>query len=69
MQGKIQKSGFTDVIPLICTSSVWGQSPVLFLPDSPSGCTIGGGCRGGGEGGEEGTGGPDCLMASILFPF
>ena len=29
MYGKMQESGLTEIIPLICTSALWGQYPVL----------------------------------------
>ena len=35
--GKIQESRLTDSIPLICTSVVLVQSPVLFHPEFPQG--------------------------------
>ena len=37
MYGKMQESGLTEIIPLICTSAIWGQYPVLSLPESPQG--------------------------------
>ena len=35
MYGKMQGSGLNEIIPLICTSAVWGQYPGLFHPESP----------------------------------
>ena len=37
MYGKTQESGFTEIIPLICTSAIWGQCPVFSHPDFPQG--------------------------------
>ena len=34
MYGKMQDSGFTEFIPFICTSAIWGQS--CFLVDLAS---------------------------------
>ena len=31
MYVKMQESGFTEVIPLICTSAIWGQHPVFSI--------------------------------------
>ena len=31
MHGKMQESGLTGIVPLICTSAPWGQDPVLSL--------------------------------------
>ena len=33
--GKIQESGLTEIIPLICTSAIWGQYPVFSHPEFP----------------------------------
>ena len=35
MCGKLQKSGLIEIIPLIHTSAVGGQYPVLSHPESP----------------------------------
>lgn len=40
MYGKMQESGLTEIIPLICTSALWGQYPVLSHPDSPQGPSL-----------------------------
>lgn len=35
--GKMQESGLTEIIPLICTSVTRGQNPMFLLPQgSPS---------------------------------
>ena len=31
MYGKMQESGLTEIIPLICISDIWGQYPVLLI--------------------------------------
>ena len=31
MYGKMQESGLTEIIPLICTSAIWGQYPVFHI--------------------------------------
>ena len=31
MHGKMQESGLTEIIPLICTSALWGQNILCFL--------------------------------------
>ena len=38
------KSGIIEIIPLMCTSAIWGQYPVFFSSWVSSGCTAGGGC-------------------------
>ena len=35
MYGKMQGSGLIEIIPLICTSAIGGQYPVLSHPESP----------------------------------
>ena len=35
MTGKMQESGLTKIIPLICTSAIWGQYPVFSHPEFP----------------------------------
>ena len=37
MCGKVQESGLTEIVPLMCTSALWGQRPVLSHPESPQG--------------------------------
>ena len=39
MSGKMQESGLTEIIPLICTFTIQGQYPVFLHPEIPSGCT------------------------------
>ena len=41
MCGKTQESGLTEIIPLMCTSALWGQHPAFLHPESPR-CTVGG---------------------------
>ena len=42
MNGKMQESGFTEIIPFICISAVLGQYPVFFsTPWTPLGFIIG----------------------------
>ena len=45
MYGKMQESGLVEIFPLMCTSAIWGQHPVLFHQVSSGGIT-GGGCNG-----------------------
>lgn len=35
MHGKMQESRLTEVIPLVCTSAIWGENPVLSHSKSP----------------------------------
>ena len=35
--GKTQRSGLTEIVPLICTSPVWGHCPVFSHPWFPEG--------------------------------
>ena len=35
------QSGLTEIIPLIRTSALWGQYPVLSHPESPQGAPLG----------------------------
>ena len=35
MYGKMQESGLSEIIPLICTSLIWGQYPVFSHPECP----------------------------------
>ena len=37
MYGKMQESGLTEILPLICTSTIWGQYPVFSHPEFPQG--------------------------------
>ena len=37
----MQESGFTEIIPLICTLSIEGQYPVLSHPECPQGAPLG----------------------------
>ena len=37
MNGKMQESGLTEIIPLKCTSALWGQYPAYLHPKSPPG--------------------------------
>ena len=41
LYGMMQESGLTEIIPLICTSAVWGQYPVLSHPESLQGALSG----------------------------
>ena len=41
MSGKMQRSGLTEIIPLMCTSAVWGQHPVFSHPESLQGAPLG----------------------------
>ena len=41
MYGKMQESGLTGIIPLICTSAIWGQYPVLSHGKAPHGALLG----------------------------
>ena len=43
MYGKMQEFGLNEIIPLTCTSAIWGQYPVLSQPEW---CPIGGSCSG-----------------------
>ena len=44
MYGKMQESGLTEIIPLICPQLSGAR--ILFFPaQMPSGCTVGGGCN------------------------
>ena len=35
------KAGLTEIMPLICTSALWGQHPVLSHPECPQGSPSG----------------------------
>ena len=37
MYRKMHESGLTDIIPLMCTSALWGQYPVFSHPEFPQG--------------------------------
>ena len=39
--GKMQSSGLMDIIPLACTSAVWGQNPLFSHPQFPQGLLLG----------------------------
>ena len=36
----MQESGLIEIIPLICTLTVWGQCPAFFRPESPQGAQL-----------------------------
>ena len=57
MYEKMEESGLIEIIPLICTSAVWGQYPVFSHPETPQGAPFWGGAAM-----------ADGLMAGILFP-
>ena len=40
MYGKMQESGLTEIVPLICTSAICGQHPVVSHPESPWGTSL-----------------------------
>ena len=44
MYGKMQESGFTEIIPLICTSAICDQYPMFLYPEVPQGSAVGSGC-------------------------
>lgn len=46
MYVKMQKSGLTEIIPLIHASAIWGQCPMLPHPEFPQGAPLGVGCGG-----------------------
>ena len=37
MYGRMQETGLTEIIPLICTLTIWSQYPVFLPPESPQG--------------------------------
>ena len=37
----MQEFGLTEIIPLMCTSAIWGQYPVLSHPEPPQGAPLG----------------------------
>ena len=37
MYMKMQGSGLTEIIPLICSSAIWGQYPLFSHPEFPQG--------------------------------
>ena len=41
MSGKMKRSGLSEIIPLMCTSAVWGQHPVFSHPESLQGAHLG----------------------------
>ena len=40
MHGKMQESGLTEIIPLICTSAIWGLYPVFSHPEFPQAAPV-----------------------------
>ena len=54
---KDAKSGLIEIIPLICTSAIWGQYPVFSYSEYPQGATLWGGVSSVADG----------LMVGILF--
>ena len=46
-----------EIIPLICTSAIWGQCPMFSHPESPQGAPLGVPAA------------AESLMPGILFPF
>ena len=56
MYGKMQESGLTEIIPLMCTSALWGQHPVLSHPESSQGAGL------------EEAAAAEGLVVGILFP-
>ena len=44
MYGKMQEVGFTEIIPLICTSAICDQYPMFSYPEVPQGSAVGSGC-------------------------
>ena len=40
MYGNMQESGLTEIIPLKCTSAIWGQYPAFLHPESPQGAQL-----------------------------
>ena len=41
MYAKMQEAGPTEIIPLICTSAIWGQYPDFLHPEFPQGAQLG----------------------------
>ena len=41
MYGKMQEAGLIEIIPLMCTSVIWGQYPAFLHPESPQGAQLG----------------------------
>ena len=39
--GRAEGLYITEIIPLMCTSALWGQYPVLSHPESPQGAPWG----------------------------
>ena len=37
----VWEDGLTEIIPLICTSVIWGQYPVFTPPEFPQGASLG----------------------------
>ena len=46
MHGKLENSRLIEIMPLMCTSALWGQDPRLSHPESPQGAPLGGGWGG-----------------------
>ena len=44
MNGKMQESGLTEIISLICSLAIGGQYPAFLSPESLR-VTVGGGCK------------------------
>ena len=42
LYGKMQRSGLTEIVPLIFTSAIWGQHPGFSQPEFPQGLLLGG---------------------------
>ena len=36
-----EESVLTEIIPLMCTSAIWGQYPIPSHPESPQGAALG----------------------------
>ena len=37
----MEEAGLIEIIPLICTLTIWGQCPVFLHPGSPQGAQLG----------------------------
>ena len=44
MYMKMQRPGLTEIIPLMCTSAIWGLYLMLSDPEFPKGAPLGVGC-------------------------
>ena len=40
MFGKMLESGLTEIMPSICTSTIWGQCPGFSYPEFPQGSPL-----------------------------